>query len=120
VLASLRSRKASRQAAEPLVLARGLDETVADAWERPYPAWSATTVLHDARSRSAVRAATPELRSLAQTLRETGGADPEALRLCRVLLADGFSSPLYAGSADALRREAGRLRFRLLSAHTDE
>ena len=37
-------------------------------------------------------------------------------RLCR-LLCDGFSSPLYGGGADDLRREAGRLRFRVLSGH---
>ena len=120
VLASLRTRIAARQAPETLVLARCLDGAIAEAWERSHGAWSATTALHDARSRDAVRAATPELRSLAQTLRESGARDGRALELCRGLLTDGFSSPLYADDAESLRREAGRLRFRLLTDVRDE
>ena len=62
-----------------------------------------------------MRAATDELSSLAQALRDSTAADPEAVRLCADLLGDGFTSPLYGGDADALRREAGRLRFRVLA-----
>ena len=116
VLVSLRTRITARQAPEPVVLARWLDGAIAEAWHRSHGSWSATTALHDARARDAVRAATPELRSLVQTLREAGEADPEALRLCRGLVIDGFASPLYADDAEALRREAGRLRFRLLAS----
>ena len=115
VLASFRSRIAARHATEPAELARCLDGAIEEAWERAYPAWSATTPLHDVRARLAVRVVTPELRSLAHALREAGSADPETLELCRGLLTDGFGSPLYAGDSDALRREAGRLRFRLLA-----
>ena len=97
------------------MLARSLEATVTEAWERTLPAWSATTALHDARSRKAVRGATTELRSLALALRESDGADPEALRLCLALIQDGFDSPLYAGNADALQRESGRLRYRLIA-----
>jgi hypothetical protein len=64
-----------------------------------------------------VRSATPELHSLAEALRETADADRDALLACRRLLCDGFSSPLYAGRAEDLRREAGRLRFRVLASH---
>jgi hypothetical protein len=35
------------------------------------------------------------------------------------LIGDGFASPLYGADADALRREAGRLRFRLLTGAVD-
>ena len=115
VLVSLRTRIAALHAPEPVALARCLDGAIAEAWDRSHGAWSATTALHDARSRDAVRAATPELRALAQTLRESQEADADALRLCRGLLTDGFSSPLYADDAERLRREAGRLRFRLLA-----
>jgi hypothetical protein len=65
-----------------------------------------------------VRAATPELSSLVEALRAADDADAEALRLCRNLISDGFSSPLYSGTADDLRREACRLRFRVLAGHT--
>ncbi len=106
---------AARHAPEPVVLARCLDGAIAEAWDRSHGAWSATTALHDVRTRDAVRAATPELRALAQTLRASGEADAESLRLCRGLLTDGFNSPLYADDAEVLRREAGRLRFRLLA-----
>jgi hypothetical protein len=112
---SLRSIRAARQLPDPLMLARSLEATVTEAWERNQPAWSATTALHDARSRGAVRAATSELRSLALALRDAQATDPEALRLCLALIEDGFDSPLYAGNADALRRESGRLRFRLIA-----
>lgn len=115
VLVSLRHRRAARQAPESLKLARSIDRAVVEAWERPHPAWSATTALCDEQSRSAVRGATAELGSLAEALRETGAADDESLRLCRRLVCDGFSSPLYAGRVDDLRREAGRLRFRVLA-----
>ena len=108
-----RSRSARSYA--PGVLARSLDETVAEAWNRGRTAWSATTALSDARSRESVRAASDELSSLAQALRDSAAADPEAVRLCADLLGDGFGSPLYGGDADALRREAGRLRFRVLA-----
>jgi hypothetical protein len=113
VFASLRKRSARTY--EPVVLARSLDETVAEAWNHRRTAWSATTALNDARSRESVRAATYELSSLAQALRESAATDPEAVRLCRDLLGDGFTSPLYGGDADALRREASRLRFRVLA-----
>ena len=116
MLVSLRSRFTARHAPEPVTLARCLDGAITEAWERSFPAWSATTPLHDVRSRTAVRAVTPELRSLAHALREAGGADLETLRLCHGLLTDGFASPLYAGDAEALRREAGRLRFRVLAS----
>jgi hypothetical protein len=99
---------------EPFMLARSLEATVREAWERSLPSWSATTALHTARSRKAVRDATPQLRALARALRETRDIDPDALRQCLALVEDGFRSPLYAGSAEALRRECGRLRFRLL------
>ncbi|HEY3615102.1 MAG TPA: hypothetical protein VGK92_15435 [Gaiellales bacterium] len=92
---------------------------MAEAWQRPRPAWSATTALVDPRSRRAVRDATPELASLARALRQSDSADPEALRLCRSLVADGFESPLYGSDAEALRREAGRLRFRVLAGDAD-
>jgi hypothetical protein len=104
-----------RRAPERVALARSLDDAIAEAWQRPHPAWSATTALCDAHARGTVRAATAELSSLAQALREAGDADAEDLRLCKRLLTDGFSSPLYAGDADDLRREARRLRFRLLT-----
>jgi hypothetical protein len=115
VLTYLRSRQAVRRAPEQVALARSLDDAIAEAWQRAYPAWSATTALCDAHARGTVRAATPELSSLAETLREADDVDAEALRLCRRLLTDGFSSPLYKGDADDLRREARRLRFRLLA-----
>ena len=104
-----------RRAPERVVLARSLDEAITEAWQRPHPAWSATTALCDAHARETVRAATPELSSLAEALREADDADAEDLRLCKRLLTDGFFSPLYAGTADDLRREARRLRFRLLT-----
>jgi len=113
VFSPFRSRSARSYA--PGVLARSLDETVAEAWNRGRTAWSATTALSDARSRESVRAASDELSSLAQALRDSATADPEAVRLCADLLGDGFGSPLYGGDADALRREAGRLRFRVLA-----
>jgi hypothetical protein len=116
VLVSIRIRIAASQTLEPLALARCLDGVIAEAWERSYASWSATTPMHDVRSRRAVRAVTPELRSLVQTLRDTCETDTQTLRLCRGLLTDGFASPLYAGDAETLRREAGRLRFRLLSS----
>jgi hypothetical protein len=53
-------------------------------------------------------------------LRESEKADAESLRLCRGLLTDGFSSPLYSDDAEVLRREAGRLRFRLLTGASHE
>ena len=115
VLTHLRSRRAMRRAPERVVLARSLDEAITEAWQRPHPAWSATTALCDAHARETVRAATPELSSLAEALREADDADAEDLRLCKRLLTDGFFSPLYAGTADDLRREARRLRFRLLT-----
>lgn len=115
MFAQLRNRSArAREAAD---LAQSLEETVAEAWNRRRTAWSATTALSDARSRQSVRAATPELSSLAQALRDSAATDPEAVRLCRDLIGDGFASPLYGGDADALRREAGRLRFRVLAGH---
>jgi hypothetical protein len=83
-----------RRPPQPAALARSLDGAIAEAWDRSHGAWSATTALHDVRSRVAVRAATPELRSLSQALRETRVADLEVLQLCRGLLTDGFSSPL--------------------------
>ena len=113
MLAQLRSRRFGRIAPQ-LLLARSLEQTVAEAWSRPHASWSATTALSDPRSRHGVRAATAELSSLARALREATAADAETLRLCRGLISDGFSSPLYRGDAEALRREAGRLRFRVL------
>ena len=92
-----------------------LDERITEAWQRPHAAWSATTALCDVHARETERAATPELSSLAEALREADDADAEDLRLCKRLLTDGFFSPLYAGTADDLRREARRLRFRLLT-----
>jgi hypothetical protein len=119
VLAGLRRRtSARRRAPDLLAIARSLDETIAEAWERPHPAWCATTPLHDARARRAVRDATPQLRSLAQALCETDGVEPDTLRMCRSLVSDGFGSPLYGSSAEVLRSEAGRLRFLLLSDRT--
>jgi hypothetical protein len=117
VFASLRRLRAPRPHAEPDLLARSLDGTINEAWRRHHAAWSATTALCDERTRSAVRSATPELHSLAEALRETADADQDALLACRRLLCDGFSSPLYAGRAEDLRREAGRLRFRVLASH---
>jgi hypothetical protein len=117
VLVSLRSRRAALKAPESLRLARSIDGAIVEAWERPHPAWSATTALCDVHSRSAVRGATAELSSLVEALRETGDAGADALQMCRNLICDGFSSPLYAGRADDLRREAGRLRFCVLSRH---
>ena len=117
MLDSLRSRRVVRPAHESLLLARSLDSAISEAWQRPHAAWSATTALCDEHSRSAVRSATPELSSLAEALRETEDVDADALLACRSLLCDGFSSPLYGGRADDLRREAGRLRFRVLSGH---
>jgi hypothetical protein len=117
VLDMLRSRRAARPARESKLLARSLDGAISEAWERHHSAWSATTALCDERARSAVRSATPELNSLAEALREADDADEGALLACRSLLCDGFSSPLYAGRAEDLRREAGRLRFRVLSGH---
>jgi hypothetical protein len=106
---------AARHTPERVELARCLDGAIAEAWDRSHGSWSATTALHHARTRKAVRAATPELRALADALRESGEPDEVSLRLCRGLLTDGFESPLYADDAEVLRREAGRLRFRLLA-----
>jgi hypothetical protein len=111
VLAAFRTRKAP----EPLQLADSIERAIGEAWHRRHAAWSATTPFCDAHVRDAVRTATPELSSLATALRTTDDTDADTLRLCRNLLCDGFSSPLYAGCAEDLRREAGRLRFRLLS-----
>jgi hypothetical protein len=111
--------RAARHAPDPRLLARSLDDIVAEAWSRRREAWTATTALSDARSRSGIRAATRELSLLAQALRDTSETDPEALRLCRGLLCDGFTSPLYGGDDDALRREAGRLRYRVLASRAD-
>ena len=111
----LRIRRAERCIAEPVALARSLDSAIDEAWERRRAAWTATTALCDAHARSTVRAATPELSSLVEALRAADAADADALRLCRSLLSDGFSSPLYAGNAEDLRREARRLRFRVLA-----
>jgi hypothetical protein len=118
VLVSLRTRRAAHPARESDLLARSLESVIGEAWERHHAAWSATTALCDERARSAVRSATPELSSLAEALRETDDAHEDALLACRRLICDGFSSPLYAGRADDLRREAGRLRFRVLSSPT--
>jgi hypothetical protein len=116
VLDSLRRRRAaSPHSPEPLQLARSIDSVVVEAWERRHAAWSATTALCDEHSRSAVRGATSELGALVEALRQAGDPDAEALSLCRRLVCDGFSSPLYSGRAEDLRREAGRLRFRVLS-----
>jgi hypothetical protein len=98
-----------------VALARSLDETVAEAWERPHAAWTATTALNDVRTRTCVRASTSELAALAGALRAVGDPDPAALGECRRLICDGFRSPLYGGDADALRREAGRLRYLVLA-----
>jgi hypothetical protein len=117
LLASLLTRRTARPARESDLLARSLDGVISEAWDRHYPAWTATTPLCDEHARSAVRRATPELNSLAAALRETDDADEVALLACRRLLCDGFASPLYSGRADDLRREAGRLRFRVLSSH---
>jgi hypothetical protein len=114
---SLLSRRAGRQAPESLRLARSIESVVVEAWQRAHAAWSATTALCDEHSRSAVREATPELSALVEALRRSSAADAEALCLCRNLLCDGFSSPLYAGRTDDLRREAGRLRYLVLSSH---
>jgi hypothetical protein len=115
VLAQIRTRTFARRPTPP-ALARSLEQAIAEAWQRPRVPWSATTALSDPRSRSGIRAATAELASLAAALREAEAPDPEALRQCRGLLSDGFASPLYRGDPDALRREAGRLRFRLLAS----
>lgn len=115
MLASIRLRRAARPVRESDRLARSLDSAISEAWERHHAAWSATTALCDERAREAVRGATPELSWLAEALRDTDDADAESLLACRHLLCDGFSSPLYAGRAEDLRREAGRLRFRVLS-----
>lgn len=117
---SIRSRRAARQATESLQLARSLDSAIVEAWERPHSAWSATTALCDGHSRCAVRDATAELSSLAEALRDADHANADALRLCRSLICDGFASPLYRGNAEDLRREAGRLRFRVLSGDDRE
>jgi hypothetical protein len=111
----LRIRRAGRRILEPVALARSLDSAIHEAWERQHAAWTATTALCDAHARSSVRAATPELSSLVEALRTAPQADADALRGCRNLLSDGFSSPLYAGNAEDLRREARRLRFRVLA-----
>lgn len=108
---------AARRASQPAVLARSLDGAIAEAWARTSPAWSATTAFCDSHARETVRAATPELSSLAAALREADDPDAGTLELCRKLLSDGFASPLYTGDAEELRREAGRLRFRVLAAH---
>ena len=71
-------------------------------------------MLASLRSRRAVRPARESdllARSLAEALRETAEAGEVALLACRRLLCDGFCSPLYAGRADDLRRELGRVRF---------
>jgi hypothetical protein len=115
VLAALRHRSSDHAAPQPIDLALSLERTVAEAWRRPRPAWSAVPVLTDPRTRRSVRAATPELTALAGALRASAGTDAESLRLCLSLIADGFDSPLYGADADALRREAGRLRFRVLA-----
>jgi hypothetical protein len=111
----LRVRKAWRCIPDAVAVARSLDSAIDEAWARHHAAWTATTALSDAHARSGVRAATPELSSLVEALRTADGADADALRGCRNLLSDGFSSPLYAGDAEDLRREARRLRFRVLA-----
>jgi hypothetical protein len=115
VLTLLRNRRAAHSTHEAELLARSLTGAIKEAWERDHVAWSATTALGDERARSAVRTATPELSSLVEALRETADADEGALLACRRLLCDGFSSPLYSGRSEDLRREAGRLRFRVLA-----
>jgi hypothetical protein len=117
VVSFLRNLVGARRTPEPAVLARSLDGAIAEAWERRSPAWSATTALCDSQSRESVRAATPELSSLATALREVDDPDTGTLEQCRKLLSDGFESPLYSGDAEELRREAGRLRFRVLALH---
>jgi hypothetical protein len=115
VFSFLRTLTASRRASQPAVLARSLDDAIAEAWHRKAPAWSATTAFCDPHARETVRAATPELSSLAAALREADDPDTGTLDACRKLLSDGFTSPLYTGDAEELRREAGRLRFRVLA-----
>jgi hypothetical protein len=115
VLASLRIRRAACRTPERVALARSLDGAITEAWERRHAAWTATTALCDAHARSTVRDATCELSSLVEALRAADDADSDALRLCRSLISDGFSSPLYSGNAEDLRREARRLRFRVLA-----
>jgi hypothetical protein len=101
---------------EAMMLARSLDETVREAWDRRHSAWTATTALSDARARRCVRASSAELTALAGDLREAGELAPETLRECRALIVDGFASPLYGTDADDLRRAAGRLRFLVLAS----
>jgi hypothetical protein len=117
VLTLFRNRGPVRPTREADLLARSLTGAITEAWERHHVAWSATTALGDERVRSAVRTATPELSSLVEALREADDPDEGALLACRRLVCDGFSSPLYSGRSEDLRREAGRLRFRVLAGH---
>ncbi len=117
VLMPFRNRRSRRPTHEADLLARSLTGAIKEAWERHRVAWSATTALGDEQVRSAVRTATPELSSLVEALREADDPDEGALLACRQLVCDGFSSPLYSGSSEDLRREAGRLRFRVLAGH---
>jgi hypothetical protein len=112
-----RTRRAVPSTREADLLARSLTGAIKEAWERHGVAWSATTALCDERARCAVRTATPELSSLVEALREADDPDEGALLACRQLVCDGFSSPLYSGRSEDLRREAGRLRFRVLAGH---
>jgi hypothetical protein len=80
VLSSLRSR--IPRSAEPVMLARSLDETVTEAWNRRRTAWSST--LDDARSRQGARAATPRrARSVARTLDRLARAAETGARQAR-------------------------------------
>jgi hypothetical protein len=115
VLTLFRNPRPARSIREADLLARSLAGAIREAWERHYVAWSATTALGDERARSAVRSATPELSSLVEALREADDPDEGALQACRRLVCDGFSSPLYSGRSEDLRREAGRLRFCVLA-----
>ena len=92
-------------------LARSLQAAVRDA-HRP-PRWSAAVPL----ARSAVRAAAPELRLLAECLAQTAAPAPEGVALAEQLVRDA-SSPLYApGSPEALCA-AARIANRALNCPT--
>ena len=115
MFAALHLPSSTRRIPQALALARSLDETIAEAQRRRHVAWTATTALSDVRARRCVRASSAELAALARGLREAREITPQTLRQCRELLADGFASPLYGSDAEALRREAGRLRYLVLT-----
>ena len=79
----------------------------AEQWDRTLP---------QSRPVANVRPLLPlegDVREIARLLRADAVPRVLGVALCERLLTDGFTSPLYGGADDALRRELGRIRFAL-------